>query len=228
MLFKRFKDQEKSHFGVCVITYNRTLFYYLHVLLIIFTIAIDICICTPKQSYEATIHDALTINKNFSSTHHNNRQVDETSKEHVDQSSLGMHRTSKLTNTQELKETFDSFKQGKSRSGQVTTHHSSHLGDLIQLLSQHSSEVLKNNNRSNKETINKHATILHTLGIVDSLKEDTNISDSYYDILYDLDVDMVPNDHEQIDKHSRDNTINCSIDHCDKTININEYHLDKK
>ena len=139
-----------------------------------------------------------------------------------------MNETNMFEITHGHQETFDILKEDKSSKGSFTTHHSSQLGNLIQLLSQHSSEVLKNNNHTNKESINKHTSILHTLSNFDPLKDDTNMSDSYYDILYDLDLEMDHNNHGNVNECTRNDTINYDIDLGGRVLKFNEYDKTKK
>ena len=228
MLFKALKGQENSYFNVCVMINKRHILYYLRASFLILIITNDICICKSKQSNKTSFFEVLKENKNFTNIHRSNRLNDKDFHKYLDQHLLEMNETNMFEATHGHQETFDTLKHDKSSKGSFTTHHSSQLGNLIQLLSQHSSEVLKNNNHTNKESINKHTSILHTLSNFDPLKDDTNMSDSYYDILYDLDLEIDQGGHEKANESTREDTINCDLDPGDRVQKINEYDKSKK
>ena len=228
MLFKALKGQENSYFNVCVMINKRPLFYYLRVSFIVLIITNDICICKSKQSNKTSFFEVLNENKNFTNTHRSNRISNKDAHKYLDQHLLEMNETNMSEAAHGHQKTFDILKHDKSSKGSFTTHHSSQLGNLIQLLSQHSSEVLKNNNHTNKDSISKHTSILHTLSNFDPLKDDNNISDSYYDILYDLDLEMHQGVHEKVNESTREDTMNCDMDPGGKVLKTNKYDKSKK
>ena len=228
MPFKKSQRQEKVHFGICVESFKKLTFYYFHVTLIVFIISIDTCICNNKQFDNSKLHGSLRKNVSLLNVHSDGRSNLKSLGKCVDQHSFEMDSISGLPNDNEINVPAKSIDKIDSRKVPFTSHRSSQLGNLIQLLSQHSSEVLKNNNRSTKDTISKHASILRSLGSFDPLKEGSNISDSYYDILYDYELESDHIDQDVMNESLGDNNVGCFSPHGSKDIDNHKNDKNKK
>ena len=218
MPFKKSHLQESIYFGVFVESLKNLPFNYFRVMLIFFIISIDTCICNNKQFDNSNLHGLLRKNDSLLNIHSDGRSIHKSSEEYLDQHSFEIDRIPAISNDNEINVPAKSMDKLTSRKVPFTSHRSSQLGNLIQLLSQHSSEVLKNNNKSSKDTINKHASILRSLGSFDTLKEGSNISDSYYDILYDYDMESDHIDQDLINESMGDNNVGCFFPHGSKDV----------
>ena len=228
MPFKKRQLQESIYFGVFIESLKNLSFNYFCVMLVFFIISIDSCICNNKQFDKSNLHGSLRKNDTFLNLHSGDKTIHKSSEEYLDQHSFGVDTISAISNDNEVKVPGKSLDKMKSRKVPFTSHHSSQLGNLIQLLSQHSSEVLKNNNRSTKDTINKHASILRSLGSFDPLKEGSNISESYYDILYDYELDSDHIDQDVMNESLGDNNVGCFSPHGSKDIDNHKNDKNKK
>ena len=228
MSFKKSQRHEKVHFGICVELFKKSPFYYFHATLIVFIISIDTCICNDKQFDSSYLNGPLRKNDSLLNVHSDERSIHKSSEQYLDQHSFGIDRISTFSNDNEINVPAKSIDDISSRKVPFTSHRSSQLGNLIQLLSQHSSEVLKNNNSSTKDTINKHASILRSLGNFDPLKEGSNISDSYYDILYDYELDSDHIDQDVMNESLGDNNVGCFSPHGSKDIDNHKNDKNKK
>jgi hypothetical protein len=90
---------------------------------------------------------------------------------------------------------------------------SSQLDNLIELLSQHSSEANLNNDNNNETGMNKHADIINSLDTFDSRKAGSKISEQYYDILYDFGLELNTDDPDHIILSSCESISNSSMSH---------------
>ena len=212
MRFKSRKVKESCCVCVCGIRYNRISLHFFYVLFISI-ITIDTSFCTSNEISKTKSYDALNLYDNFTKVPQTGQKEDTLFESYLDRHSLEMDAMNTSTIDEESQEHLYSLSGKTLRKVSSSLSRSSQLGNLIELLSQHSAEVLKNNNSGSNDMTNKHATILHSLDTFDPMKEDNNISDSYFDILYDLDLEIHHNDHAQTNNLTSDNTTRGSLSH---------------
>ena len=102
------------------------------------------------------------------------------------------------------------IKQNNNSYVMLSPINSSHFHNLIDLLRQHSRE--REVNYDNHSSPDESAYPMSQEGTLDPLKPESNISDPYFDMLYDLALDINPVYSEKLEK-STCSTLNLSDSH---------------
>ena len=228
MQFKNHKVEENCCFCVCGIRYNRLILNFFYVLSIISIINNDTCLCQSKQFNKTNLYDSLKMYDNFTKVYRGDQKEVKSFEGNLEQPSFKMDAMIPSNIEEESQEPLLPLRGKTLRKGPSSPSRSSQLGKLFELLNQHSAEVLKNNNNGSKDMIDKHASIFHSLDTFDPMKEETNISDSYFDILYDLDLEIHHKDNDQSNISTCDNNINGSTSHGEIRLKNNGNHDNKR
>ena len=165
---------------------------------IIFLIVFNTCKSEPRTTNSIDYLDSIKVNDNSSKLNSHAADVNIHLKRPLNHGNSSTKNNFKSNKTsQKLSDVM--IKQNNNSYVMLSPIHSSHFHNLIDLLSQHSREreVNDDNQSSPDESAHPKASPEDTL---DPLKPETNMSDPYFDMLYDLALDINPVYSEKLDK----------------------------
>ena len=177
----------------------------------IILIVSDICLCELNKLPDRTFPNSVTLEGNSTI------RVAKPSIENVSldtysaKNDLNMIVMNDSAVDHDIQGNFD-VEKNQGHKSKFSPLRSSQLDNLIELLSQHSSEAALNNDNNNETVMGKHADIIHSLDTFNPLKAGSKISEQYFDILYDLGMDgLNPQYHDHINLSSCESISNSSM-----------------
>ena len=195
---------------------------------IIFLVIFNTCKSEPRKMNENGLLKSLTLPDNSTKLHQHHRTGNVTTKEPLHDQTLPM-KTRKSSVPDNTSKTISNvmITQDNNSYVMLSPSHSSHFHNLIDLLSQHSSDVVENNINNNQSTMDNPAHLLSSLNGYNPLKSETNSSDPYFEMLYDLALDINPVYSESPNKSTCNLFFNISTSHDELDLEYDENNLNK-